>query len=455
MLRQAFMRKYRPKSKFDIERFEKEDEGYLLKLSRPLKPYSIKSLNKEKLDKFIQDVLTNRRMSSILYDSNATIEIKSSQKLIKNFQVQNSKYLKQEQEKIESSVVKKRSRKEAYVQMRTEIDDFENKKHKYIKNLLKTNFKKYLKMKEELQHSQNDLYKRIKEERIESFKKAIDDIKMKFDDNNGKTTETELYYDEESPINKNSENYYLFRNNFIKCSHKIHIPKIKFKIKDVYSRLYNNKVLLTSKTEKNIKKNNIFKPTRHQIRAKSKILSALSAQNIQQQFMNKTKFKIKNVFKANGGKEFTIKVTNEMFKKCLDKYSGGPETIPNLKEDIINLIQEKKIDVDGFVNFYELVEKKTGDSYLHNATKGNYYELVRYFILKGSNINKQNLDGDTPMHIAARNKNMKIIKLLLDNKAKLDIPNKEGEIAFDFFSFDMKKKFGLETKLIINPIKGR
>ena len=30
--------------------------------------------------------------------------------------------------------------------------------------------------------------------------------------------------------------------------------------------------------------------------------------------------KIKNVFKANGGKEFTVKVTNEMFKKCLDKY---------------------------------------------------------------------------------------------------------------------------------------
>ena len=76
-------------------------------------------------------------------------------------------------------------------------------------------------------------------------------------------------------------------------------------------------------------------------------------------------------------------------------------------------------------------------------------------ILKGSDINKQNVDGDTPLHLAVRNKNMKIIKILLDHKAKLDIPNKEGEIPFDFFNFDMKKKFGLETKLIINPIKGR
>ena len=31
--------------------------------------------------------------------------------------------------------------------MRTEIDNFENKKNKYIQNLLRTNFKKYLKIK--------------------------------------------------------------------------------------------------------------------------------------------------------------------------------------------------------------------------------------------------------------------------------------------------------------------
>jgi hypothetical protein len=166
--------------------------------------------------------------------------------------------------------------------------------------------------------------------------------------------------------------------------------------------------------------------------------------------LNKNKFKIKNVLKANGGKEFTIKVTNEMFKRCLDKYSGGPETIPNLKEDTNKLIKENKLDAETFVNFYELVEKNTGDSYLHAATEGNYYELVKYFIEKGSDVNKQNFDKETPLHLAARNKNMKIIKILLDHKARLDIPNKDGEIPFDLFTFDMKKKFGLETKLIIS-----
>lgn len=462
MLRQGFMLKYRTKSKFDSDRFQKEDEGYLLKLTRPVRSSSIKSLNKEKLHKFIEDILTNRRITTILYDSNAKIEIKSSLKLIKNFQIQNNKYLKMEQEKIESSVVKKRSRKEAYIQMRTEIDDFENRKRRYIKNLLRENFKKYLEMKKELKNSQNDFVKTLQNNRINNFRKAFDKIKLKLDENNGKTIETDFsnfYTDGNnrtlSPSKKYLENYYLFRNNFINCSHSIIIPKIRSNIKNVYSRLYNNKVLLTSKTEKNIKKRKVIKSTKNNLRGKNKLKSIfLSSQTIQQQMQNKTKFRIKNVLKANGGKEFTIKVTNNMFKKCLDKYSGGPETIPNLKQDMDNLIKENKLDVEGFVNFYELVEKNTGNSYLHIATRGNYYELVKYFIEKGSDVNKKNCDGDTPLHMAARNKNMKIIKILIDHKAKLDIPNKEGEIPFDLFTFDMKKFLGLETRLIINPMKG-
>ena len=143
-----------------------------------------------------------------------------------------------------------------------------------------------------------------------------------------------------------------------------------------------------------------------------------------------------------------------MFKKCLDKYSGGPTTIPNLKEDSTKIFQEKKIDIKGFVDFYDLVDKNTGDSYLHIASRGNYYDLAKYFLEKGCDVNKQNLEGDTALHLAAGNKYMKLIKLLLDYKAKLDIPNKEGKIPFDLFTFAMKKTFGLETRLIINPTKG-
>ena len=63
MLRQGYMNKYKIKSKYNNEGFNKDDEEYLLKLSRPLKPSSIKALNKEKMNKFIEDVLTNKRMT--------------------------------------------------------------------------------------------------------------------------------------------------------------------------------------------------------------------------------------------------------------------------------------------------------------------------------------------------------------------------------------------------------
>ena len=339
MLRQGFMRKYRTKSRYDSERFEKEDEGYLLKLTRPIKYSAIKSLSKKKLNKFVGDVLTNRKITRILYDSNAKIEIKSTLKLLKTFNI-NDELEKLRQEKIESSVVKKRSRKEAYIQMRTEIDDFETKKKRYIKNLLRNNFKKYLEMRQEIKESKNDSINNIKKNRIDSFKRAYDHLKLKFDDNNGKTMETDFY---DSTIDKRKENYYLFRNNFIKCSHTIHIPKIRFNIKNVYSRLYNNKVLLTSKTEKNVKKPKLTQSAKHQIFARDRMASrTISPENMQQQQnLNKNKFKIKNVFKANGGKEFTIKVSDEMFKRCLDKYSGGPSTIPTLKEDLTDLVNEK------------------------------------------------------------------------------------------------------------------
>ena len=171
----------------------------------------------------------------------------------------------------------------------------------------------------------------------------------------------------------------------------------------------------------------------------------------------KVKLNLKNVFKSNGGKEFTIKVAAQMLKKCLDKYSGGPEVIKFLKDEFSRNVKTrnnvKNINIDGFVNFYELMEKNTGNTYLHLAIIGDYPKLVKYFIEKGADINKKNNEGDTPLHIALRNKNNPIIKILLDNKVKLDIPNNEGEIPFDLFNNEMKKQFGLEKMLIINPTK--
>ena len=461
MLRQGFMNKYKFKSKYDNERFQKEDEGYLLKLTRPAKESSIKALNKEKMNKFMEDVLTNKKMTTILYDSNAKIEIKSSLKLIKNFRKQNEKYKNNQKEKFEpGSVVKRRSRKEAYTQMRTEIDNFNNNKEQYKKNLLLKNYKKFIEMKKDLTSSKNEYINYLRKNRISSFKRAYDNLKLKIDDNLGRTLETE-YSPTQSPRDRMLENFYMFRNNYIDCSHTINLPNIKCNINDVYSRLYNNKVLLTSNEKNSFKKSKSRKSIsliKHPFHKKKKSdLIFLSNRKLTQQ-NPKVKLNLKNVIKSNGGKEFTIKVTDQMLKKCLDKYSGGPEAIKYLKTESMKNIKtnsylNNNINTDGFVNFYELTEKNTGNSYLHLAVMGNYPELVKYFIDKGADINKKNGEGDTPLHIAARNKNNKIIEILLENKALLDVPNSEGEIPFDFFNNEMKKEFGLEKMLIINPTK--
>ena len=63
MLRQNYMNKYREKSLNNIERFLKEDEEYILNESRPIKESSIKRLDHKKLDKFIENVLTDKDLT--------------------------------------------------------------------------------------------------------------------------------------------------------------------------------------------------------------------------------------------------------------------------------------------------------------------------------------------------------------------------------------------------------
>ena len=79
--------------------------------------------------------------------------------------------------------------------------------------------------------------------------------------------------------------------------------------------------------------------------------------------------------------------------------------------------------------------------------------MAQYFIDKGANLNMQNKEGNTPLHLALKCKNNKVIKILMDNKAALDIPNKNGEIPFEYFTSEMKREYGIDTMLVINPAK--
>ena len=427
MLRQSFMNRYKEKSKFGEERFLKEDDAYLLKESRPVQAKAIRRLNKNKMNQFIEDVLTDKKLTSVLYASNAKIEIKTYLKTKKNFFCKKDELEQKRKEKNEpSSVVKRRSRKEAYMQMRKEIDEFKQNKENYKRSLTLSNNRKIQSIRDEVEKSKKEYFDDLKSNYIKGFKRSYTALKSK------------LSYMKLIDTNAEPENIdmrYLTTMSGRKPT--IHFPDPRLNIKNVYSRLYNNEVL-PSTTKNVLLRQRPFSS-----------LNKTTSENMKKKYI---KFKLKNALKSNNGKEFTIKITKNILNKCYYKYSGGPSSI---KCKTTNF-EDKKSREKGnnyFVDYYSLIEQKTGNTFLHLATIENYPEIVKYFIEKGANVNVQNKEGNTPLHLAIERNEREIIKLLMDNKAALDIPNNDGNIAFDFFTPEMKKEFGVDKLLIINPAK--
>ena len=437
------MNKYKEKSKFDDDRFIKEDDEYLLKEMRPVKNSSIKKLPKEKLDKFIDDILTNRKFTRILYASNSDAEIQNFFRIKKSLEKnEKTKKIIKKDKNEPSSIVKKRSRREAYIQIRLEVDNYKRNRSDYKNTLEKKNNETYYTLKKEMNNDKNSYFNTIKQNRIKGFRKSFDKLREKLKSLKGN-----------SLIEENTKETETLNDPFYTEDSKIDLPKIKLNINNVFSRLYHNVVLLQN--DKNIiphKRNNSA-----QILHKNNTTNNINVNNNNHHIPPnpKIKYKLKNVLKSTNGKEFTIKITDEVIKKCFAKYSGGPSVISYLKSQLKkDQFNEKENELrEDQVNFYSLITKE-GNSFLHIATMENLPELVKYFTDKGANVNIQNLNGDTPLHISAREHFDACTLILLKAKASLDIPNNNNKIPFDYFDEERKKKFGLD-KIVIKDNNGK
>ena len=426
------MNKYKEKSKYEDDRFIKEDEEYLLKEMRPVKENAIKNLPKQKLDKFIDDILTNRRITNILYASNSTAEIKNFYKIKKSLESKIEKTETKKEKNEPSSVVKKRSRREAYNQMRLEVDNYKKSRNDHKNALEKKNNETYYILRKEMNNDKNSYFEPIKKNRINGFRKSFDKLKEKLKILKGNVI-----------IDENTKETDLINDPFYTEDTKIDLPNIKLNINNVFSRLYHNVVLLENN------ENKIIIPKRRnnstQMYNKNKITN-----NDQYLSSNqKIKFKLKNVLKSTNGKEFTIKITDDIIRKCFAKYSGGPDVISYLKEQFkYHQFKEKEDELrEDQVNFYDVITEE-GNSFLHIAIIDNLPELVQYFTDKGANLNIQNINGDTPLHIAAREDFGECIKILLKGKAALDIPNNKNEIAYDYFDNARRKEYGIDNVFV-------
>jgi len=502
MLRQKDIIKYKTKSKKDKILFLRKDAEYYLKNSRPIKNNIINSLNDEKMGEFIEDILKNKKISSLLFTTNSKYEIRRYLNMKQKFFTK--KNVKPKSRKNEDTLTKKITKKEIYLKMKSEIKSFKKDRQKLRNSMDSINHKRAEEFKKELDELKNDENKDIKKNRINGFIRAYSTIKNKFDfsinQSNKKNKNNSFILSQNYNIrNRNMKNNYkkslssettesvnnfghfsrsiiYSPNNNYNDSQKINLnlPHVKLDIKDVFNRLYHNVVLLSpspstdklkrpmSSKSNIIKRNNNF----------SKKYTPFSSSNA---YRNKINFNLKKVVKSTSGKEFTLKITKDIIKKAFIQYSGGPTVLKmrkaingknenneqnnfNKNDDIdINDELEEEMNLnkesEDFVNYYKLIDKKSGNSFLHLAVIGGYDDFVRYFIEKKADINMKNFDGNTPLHLALKNKNNKIIDILMNNKPKLDIPNNKGEIQFDLFTDKMKEHYKIDKLSFPNKNK--
>ena len=64
-----------------------------------------------------------------------------------------------------------------------------------------------------------------------------------------------------------------------------------------------------------------------------------------------------------------------------------------------------------------------------NRCTDRYTKIVKFLLNKGADVNLQNYDGETPLHLAASYEMEYIVKLLLHYDADVNITNKKDETA--------------------------
>ena len=65
------------------------------------------------------------------------------------------------------------------------------------------------------------------------------------------------------------------------------------------------------------------------------------------------------------------------------------------------------------------------------AVSRGYFDIAKYLLEKGSNINNLDKDNETPIMYCAYNGNINILNLLLQYEPDLKIKNKDGKTALD------------------------
>ena len=139
-------------------------------------------LRKEKIYQFIEDVLSNKKVASVLYATNAKKEIKAYNKIKQSFDRRKDGIEKKLKSKNESSsVVKRRNRKETFIKIKNEISSFKINKEKYKRSLTQSNNRRAKKLKEEREKEKKEYFDDLRSNFIKGYRRAFSRLKFKLD----------------------------------------------------------------------------------------------------------------------------------------------------------------------------------------------------------------------------------------------------------------------------------
>lgn len=101
--------------------------------------------------------------------------------------------------------------------------------------------------------------------------------------------------------------------------------------------------------------------------------------------------------------------------------------------DVVNVLLERGANVN--------IQDKRGDTPLHRLASLGRLELLRLLVARSPKplVDMQNLEGNTPMHIACEDNQVSSALLLLDNGASVDIENKEKKSPFDLAESGLRR----------------
>jgi len=122
------------------------------------------------------------------------------------------------------------------------------------------------------------------------------------------------------------------------------------------------------------------------------------------------------------------KLTEIIQKKCDDETEKESSSV---RENFKNFIQDNEISIDTSVS--------DGNTSLHLFAKNGLGKLVKLAVEMGASVNTKNDEGDTPLHLAVRAGKTAAVKFLISRKdTSVDIKNNLNETVRTMISLARK-----------------